>query len=46
MYIPNDETKITSSVDCNQWLKRLDTQLNEKKQSKFNKGPKSCQANE
>ena len=29
MYIPNDVTKITPSVDENYWLKRLNTQLNE-----------------
>ena len=27
MYIPNDVTKIIPSVDYNQWLKRLNTQL-------------------
>ena len=27
--LPNDETKITPSLDYNWWLKRLDTQLNE-----------------
>ena len=25
---PNDDTKICHSVDYNQWLKRVDTQLN------------------
>ena len=30
MHIPNEDDKITSSVDYNQWLKRFDTeQLNE-----------------
>ena len=29
MYIPNDNYKITPSVDYNYWLKRLDTKLNE-----------------
>ena len=29
MYIPNNNTQITPSVDYNQLLKRLDTQLNE-----------------
>ena len=28
MYIPNNDTQITPSVDYNQLLKRLDTQLN------------------
>ena len=28
MYIPNVPHKITPSVDCNQWLKRLNTQRN------------------
>ena len=28
MYIPNVHTQITPSVDYNQWLKGLDTQLN------------------
>ena len=29
MYIPNEDTQIIHCVDYNQWLKRLDTQLNE-----------------
>ena len=29
MYIPNDDTQNFSSVDYNQWLERLDTQINE-----------------
>ena len=29
IYLPNDDTQYTPSVDYNQWLKRLDTQLNE-----------------
>ena len=29
MYITNDVTQITPSVDFNYWLKLLDTQLNE-----------------
>ena len=28
IYIPNDDTQINPSVNYNQWLKRLDTQLN------------------
>ena len=28
-YIPYDDTQITRSVDYNQWLKHLDTQLND-----------------
>ena len=28
MYIPNDNTQITHSVDKNYWLKSLNTQLN------------------
>ena len=27
MYIPNGNTQITPSVNCNQWLKLMDTQL-------------------
>ena len=42
MYIPNDDTQITPSVDNNKWLKRLDTQLNEPTKSKFTKSPQSC----
>ena len=29
LFIPNEATQITPSVDYNQWLKREDTQLNE-----------------
>ena len=29
MNIPNDDTQYFPSEDCNQWLKRLDIQLNE-----------------
>ena len=29
MYIPNDYTQNNPSIDYNQWLKRLDTRLNE-----------------
>ena len=29
MYIPNDDTEITTSVEYSYWLKRLDTQHNE-----------------
>ena len=29
MYIPNNEHKFTPSVDYDEWLKRLDTYLNE-----------------
>ena len=32
--------KLIPSVDYNLWLKRLDSQLNEPKTSKFKKGPK------
>ena len=28
MYIPNDETQNNPSVDYNEWLKHLDTELN------------------
>ena len=27
MHIPNDDTQKIPSVDCNKWLKHLDTQL-------------------
>ena len=29
MYIPNDDTQNTPSLDYNWWLKRLETQLND-----------------
>ena len=29
MYIPNDDTQNYRFLDCIQWLKRLDPQLNE-----------------
>ena len=29
LYIPNDYTQITHSVDNNKWLKRLNTQLDQ-----------------
>ena len=29
MYIPNDDTQNTRTEDLNQWLKRLNTQVNE-----------------
>ena len=29
MFIPNDDTQITPSVDYNYWLKRLNTNLNQ-----------------
>ena len=29
MFIPNDDTQITLSVDYNYWLKRLNTNLNQ-----------------
>ena len=29
MYIPNDDTQSTPSVDLNHWLKSINTQLNE-----------------
>ena len=31
MYIPNENTQNNASVDYNQWLKHLDTQLNKSK---------------
>ena len=37
MHIPNDVHNITPSVDYNLWLKCLETQLNEIKESKFSK---------
>ncbi len=43
MYIPNEDAQISSSIDYYQWLKRLDTQLNDKlikiqqKSTKLNK---------
>ena len=41
MYIPNDDTqKITPSVDCNLWLKRLYTQLNKATNKNSIKVPK------
>ena len=46
MYIPNDDTKIPPSVDYNQWLKSLDTQLNEPTNAKFNKSTQGYSANE
>ena len=39
MYIPNDDTQVTSSVYNNQWLKRLDTQQNEPTNLNFQKVP-------
>ena len=42
MYIPNDDTQITRSVDNNKCLIRLDTQLNEPTKSKFTKSPQGC----
>ena len=40
MYIPNDDTQSYSSDDCNQWLKYLDTQLNEQTNQYLIKVPK------
>ena len=40
MYIPNDDNKITLSVDYNYWLKRLNTQLNELTKQNSVKVPK------
>ena len=37
MFIPNDDTPF---VDYNQWLKRLDTQLNETTNQNYIKVPK------
>ena len=34
------EHKITPSLDCNEWLKRLDTQLNEPTYQNLRKVPK------
>ena len=39
MYIPNNVTQITFSVDYNQWLKLLDTQLKEPNNQKSLKVP-------
>ena len=41
MYIPNDDTQITPSVDYNKWLKLLATQLNEPT-NKNDMSPQSC----
>ena len=35
MYIPNNDTQITPSVDYKMWMKHLDTQFNEPNKSKF-----------
>ena len=40
MYIPNPDTQITMSVDCNWRLKRLDTQLYEPTNQNSLKFPK------
>ena len=40
MYIANYDTQITPSVYYNQWLKRLDTQLNEPANQNLIKVPK------
>ena len=32
MYIPNDDTQITQTVDYNRWMNLMETKLNEKKQ--------------
>ena len=40
MYIPNDDTQITPSVDKNYWLKRFDTQLNKPTNHNPIKSPK------
>ena len=37
MHIPNDNTQITHPVDYNQWLKRLDSKLNDQTNQKLNK---------
>ena len=39
-YNPNNDTQITPSVDYNQWLKRLNTQLNELTNKNSMKVPK------
>ena len=39
IYISNDDTQFTPSVDYNKWLKRLDTQLNDQP-FKIQKSPK------
>ena len=40
MYFPNDNTQITPSVDLNQLLKRLNTQLNKPTNQNSPKSPK------
>ena len=40
MYIPNDDTQVTPSVGYNQWLKHLDTQLNDSTNQNEIKVPK------
>ena len=43
MYIPNNDTQITTSVDFNKWLKRLVYKLNKatNQKSEFSKSPQS-----
>ena len=48
MYIPNDDTQSTLSVDEDKWLKRLNNQLNEPTNQNSIKVPKvvkRCQEN-
>ena len=40
MYIPNEDTQNIPSVDKNQWLKRVNTQLNETTNQNSLKPPK------
>ena len=40
MYIQNEATQNTPSVDYNQWLKRVDTELNDQNNQIQKKSPK------
>ena len=43
MYIQNEATQNTPSVDCNRWLKRVDTELNDPNNQNLKKVPKVVQ---